>query len=165
VFRRRVATGRPAAALVYRGQDSVQTLAAALDEFYDANPARLVLRPREPSSETRAMRLNSDICHVVFGLDTTPEDEALVDVRALFCSDVDWGRYARYRSDDKSTGEPLGKAGYGSVIAVTLRAAPRIARVFLQRLTARKRWPWNAPDRFMVRSLKHLRREFGIKVI
>jgi hypothetical protein len=158
------AKDRAAADLAYKAQDSVQTLADALEEYYKANPGRM-FRPGGISEETRVLFCNHDICRVIFGLDTTPKDEAMADMRMLFSTDVGWGRYIRYLSSDKAARSMFGKSGYGSVVAATIRATPRILRAFLQSLTTRKRWPWDSPDRFMIRSLKHLRREFHIKVI
>jgi hypothetical protein len=51
------------------------------------------------------------------------------------------------------------------LVSARFRPAPRLVRAFLQMLTRRKRWPWNPPERFMIRSLKYLRREFHINVI
>src|SRR5438270_10363234 len=45
-----------------------------------------------------------DVCHVIFGLDTTFADEALVDARTLLSCDAGVRKYARYLalSDDQA---------------------------------------------------------------
>ncbi|HLK26181.1 MAG TPA: hypothetical protein VKT30_16110, partial [Caulobacteraceae bacterium] len=66
----------------YQAQDSQQTLAEGLAEYYAANGAR-VAAPASLPAESRALFRNHDVCHVVFGLDTTLEDEGMADVRTL----------------------------------------------------------------------------------
>ena len=162
--RRHSGADRAATGLAYMAQDSVQTLAEALDEYYQANSGK-VLQPEYLSEESRMLFRNHDICHVIFGLDTKIDDEALADMRTLFSTDVGWRRYLSYLESDKAARAIFKGVGFGSLFVATVRAAPRILRAFLQALTAHKRWPWNPPDRFMIRSLNHLRREFHIKVI
>lgn len=145
-------------------QDSVQILGDALEEYYQANEGK-VIRPEQLPESSRALFRNHDICHVIFGLDTTPEDEAMADVRALVSSTVGWRRYGTYLARDKAARAIFRKVGLGDALVATLRATPRAVRVLFQALTTRKRWPWDAPDRFLIRSLKHLRREYHIKVI
>jgi len=114
---------------------------------------------------SRGLFRKHDISHVIFGLDTTLEDEAMADMRTLFSTDGGWSRYARFLASDKAAKAIFKHVGYGSVLAATVRALPRIARAFLQALTIRKRWPWNTPDRFQICSLKHLRREYHLKMV
>jgi len=76
----------------YQAQDSQQTLAEGLAEYYAANGGRVVV-PASLPPESRALFRSHDICHVIFGLDTTLADEGMADVRTLLSCDVGWGRY------------------------------------------------------------------------
>jgi hypothetical protein len=71
------------------------TLAEALVEYYAANAGR-VLRPSDLSDESAELFRSHDICHVIFGLDTTFADEAMVDTRTLLSCDVGVRKYARW---------------------------------------------------------------------
>jgi ubiquinone biosynthesis protein Coq4 len=148
----------------FMAQDSVQMLADALEEYYQANAGKVV-RPEQLPEASRTLFRNHDICHVIFGLDTTLEDEAMADVRALVSTTVGWRRYWAYLASDKAARAIFRKVGFGDALRATLRATPRAVRALFQALTTRRRWPWDAPDRFLIRSLKHLRREYHIKVI
>ena len=66
----------------YQAQDSHQTLLEALDEYYARNLGR-VRRPSELAPESAALFRSHDLCHVIFGLDTTLADEAMADVRNM----------------------------------------------------------------------------------
>ena len=75
----------------------------------------------------RALRyfVAHDICHVIFGLDTTLDDEALADTRTLFSCDVGFRRYTAYLTEDKQAKALFKELGYLKSIWVTVLAVPR----------------------------------------
>src|SRR5690242_5209262 len=79
----------------YCAQGSQQTLAEALDEYYRAN-ADVVSRPASLPAESAALFRSHDVCHVIFGVDTTLADETIADTRTLLSCDVGWKRYSAY---------------------------------------------------------------------
>src|SRR5262245_39817652 len=88
------------ARLHYQQQDCALTLAEGLEEYYAANADR-VTRPRNLPHESFSLFRSHDMCHVIFGLNTTLEDEAMADMRTLFSCDVGLRRYAAYLARDK----------------------------------------------------------------
>ena len=64
------------ARLGYQRQHSPQTLAEGLEEYYSANIGR-VTRPNALPPESARLFRSHDMCHVIFGLNTAPADEAL----------------------------------------------------------------------------------------
>ncbi|MFI4965886.1 MAG: hypothetical protein ACHP9T_11030 [Caulobacterales bacterium] len=154
----------PPARLAYRRQDSGQTLAQGLEEYYAANLGRVV-RPRDLSPESVALFRSHDICHVIFGLDTTLEDEAVADTRTLFSCDVGFGRYAAYLTQDRQARAIFRETGYAKSAWATVLAIPRICRAAVEAWRMKTRWPWTPPQSFQARSLADLRREFRIRVI
>lgn len=149
--------------LNYQAQDSQQTLAEGLEEYYRANVG-VVSRPASLPSDSAALFSSHDLCHVIFGLDTTLGDETIADFRTLLSSDVGWKRYLGYAND------PLAKAvfkalGIWRTVLITLRTAPRIVRAIREMRRMNKKWPWVPPESFQRRTLSDLRREFGIHII
>jgi hypothetical protein len=61
------------------------------------------LPPSDLSEGSAELFRSHDVCHVIFGLDTTFADEALVDARTLLSCDAGVRKYARYLalSDDQ----------------------------------------------------------------
>jgi len=150
--------------LGYQEQDSSQTLREGLAEYYQANPG-IVTRPADLPAESVALFRSHDMCHVIFGLNTSLRDEALADVRTLFSCDVGMRHYARYMTADQAAKALFKELGYGKAIVVTLKSLPRIVRAALAAFGMRKRWPWNPPNGYLDRPLGELRREFGIRVL
>jgi hypothetical protein len=139
-------------------------LAEGLEEYYRANRGR-VLRPGDLSEESRALFQSHDICHVIFGLDTTLGDEAMADTRTLLSCDVGFRTYARYLATDNEAQAIFKQVGYGKVIAGTLLAVPRMLRAVVENVRMAKKWPWLPPGSYFDRTLADLRREFRIRVI
>jgi hypothetical protein len=102
---------------------------------------------------------------VIFGLDTTLEDEAMADTRTLLSCDVGFKRYTGYLATNKETQAIFKEIGYGTVLWGTLKSLPRIARALRENFRMTKKWPWMPPENFMERRLADIRREYGIRVI
>lgn len=157
-------SSHPHAHLNYQRQDCALTLAEGLEEYYAAN-ADAVVRPRDLPPESFALFRSHDMCHVIFGLDTTLDDEALADARTLFACDVGIRRYAAYLTEDKQAKALFRELGYLRGIGVTVLALPRICRAAIEAWRMTKRWPWVPPESFQDRPLVDLRHEFGICVL
>ena len=150
--------------LHYREQDSRQTLAEALAEYYAANEG-IIARPADLPSDSAALFKSHDMCHVIFGLDTTLADEAMADTRTMLSCDVGAAKYALYLGADPQARKILKEVGLAGFLLGTVRAVPRMLRAVVEAFRMKKKWPWEPPDSFQFRPLGELRREFGIRVI
>ena len=157
-------TGVATRRCAYQEPDSRQTLAEGLAEYYAVNGAR-VARPSSLPAESQALFRSHDICHVIFGLDTTLADEGMADVRTLLSCDVGWRTYARYMTSDPEAKAIFRQLGYARAVWATLIVLPRMARAIYEAWRMTKRWPWNPPESYFGRPLGELRREHGIRLI
>jgi len=148
----------------YQAPDTRQTLAEGLAEYYAVNGARVSPPPSLPP-ESQALFRNHDICHVIFGLDTTLADEGMADVRTLLSCDVGWRRYARYMTSDPQAKAIFKELGYARAIWATLVIIPRLVRAIGETWRMSKKWPWEAPANYLDRPLADLRREYHIRLI
>jgi hypothetical protein len=150
--------------LRYQRQDSPQTLADGLEEYYAANIGKVV-RPRDLAPESADLFRSHDLCHVIFGLDTSLADEGMADVRTLLSCDVGWRRYTKYMTSDPAAKAIFKELGYLRAIGITLWVVPRMIRAIGEAFRMPRRWPWIPPESFRDRSLADLRREFGIRLV
>jgi hypothetical protein len=148
----------------YQEEDSQQTLAEGLAEYYAVNGERVSPPPSLPP-ESQALFRNHDVCHVIFGLDTTLDDEGMADVRTLLSCDVGWRRYARHMTSDPEAKAIFKDLGYARAVWATLIILPRMLRAIGEAWRTSKRWPWDAPADYFDRSLADLRRDYGIRLI
>src|SRR5215472_12930942 len=122
----------------YQEQDSCMTLAEGLEEYYRANAGR-ILRPNDLSEESKELFRRHDICHVIFGLDTSLADETMADARTLLSCDVGLGRYAGYLRTSPEARAIFKELGYGNAVLATLKAVPRILAAIGESRRMRKR--------------------------
>ena len=147
----------------YQRQDSTLTLAQGLDEYYRRHPG--LIRPETISPESAALFRQHDICHVIFGLDTTMVDEAMADLRTVLSTDVGLGRYVRYLRTNKEAQKIFEEIGYLRALGATVQAIPRFCRALAQTLRPRRRWPWEPPQQYLDKQLGSLRATYGIRVL
>jgi hypothetical protein len=150
--------------LRYQEQDSTQTLAEGLEEYYAVN-AGVVTRPTDLPVESAALFKGHDTGHVIFGLSTSLQDEAIADTRILLSTDAGFWRYTRYLAADKQAKAIFKQVGYWNVALYSLLAVPRMLHAAWEAMWTHKRWPWEPPQSFQTRSLAELRREFKIRII
>jgi len=158
------AQDRVAARLGYRRQDSRQTLAEGLEDYYRANLGR-VTRPSDLPGDSAELFRSHDLCHVIFGLTAAPDDEAMADTRTLLSCDVGAGRYFACLATNTEAQKIFKEFGYLRSVWVSIAAMPRICRAIAETRRMRKRWPWTPPESFQNRSLADLREEFGVRVV
>ena len=96
--------------LRYREQDCPLTLAEGLAEYYAANEG-VIARAADLPPDSAALFRSHDMCHVIFGLDTTLEDEAMADTRTMMSCDVGAARYAVYLGLDPQAQKILKDVG------------------------------------------------------
>ena len=158
------ASDRKATGLGYQRQDSRLTLAEGLEEYYQANIGR-VTRPSDLPTASAQLFRSHDMCHVIFGLNTAPDDEALADMRTLVSCDIGARRYLAYLLRDQQAMTLFKAFGYLRSVWVTVLAIPRIGRAIAEAWRMKTRWPWTPPASFQSRTLADLRDEFGIRVV
>jgi hypothetical protein len=147
----------------YQAQDCGLTLEEGLAEYYALNRGG-VSEPPTFSPLSQVMFRNHDICHVIFGLDTTLADEILVDWRTRLSTDVGWARYAEFYDLCPEVRPIFARVGHLSIGLATLRENRRIARAMREATRMPKIWPWDPPASLMTRTLRTLRRDYGIVV-
>ena len=147
----------------YQHQDSALSLAAGLDEYYRGHPG--LIRPDTIAPESAALFRPHDICHVIFGLDTTMVDEAMADLRTVLSTDVGVRRYLRYLRTNKEAQQIFREVGYLRALVATVHALARFLRALAQALRSRRRWPWNPPEEHLSKPLGTLRAAYGIRVL
>jgi hypothetical protein len=146
----------------YQHPDTRLTLREGLAQFRAANGlAAKVAAARAPA---RALMDRHDALHVVFGLDTSLRQEALVDLWTVFGTTArlkDMIDYLRLPEEQAI----LAEIGYWRVAATIVQAIPDAFRVAWAARRLIKKWPWQEQDALLDRGLDELRREFGVPLL
>jgi hypothetical protein len=138
-------------------------LRQGLEEYFGGHSG--LLKPDSCDIETAAFFHSHDACHVLFGLDTTLQDEGLADLWTVFGTNIGLRRYARCLRTNPAAREIVREIGLFQTIATGLRLFPSVARVFLRSRKMRRKWPWGEEERYLDCPLVELRNEFQIEVL
>lgn len=147
-------------ALAFTDPQCPQTLAEGMAEFAAGLPAALAVDDADLVEFMRA----HDACHVLFGLGTTIDDEALADTWTMVATDMPVRRYLAYLERDPFK-KLLAEVGVWQIIVGTLRSLPRIARVLWRARRMPRRWPFWGYAEHLDTPIAVLRERFKIDVV
>ena len=149
--------------LPYLKQDCELTLIEGLKMHYSVNPTF-----RENTRKAPVF-YNHDLAHVLFGLDTSIEHEAIVDFRCMFSTN--WGvkkytvDYFKDPESIKIIKNIMKEIGYFKSILGGLKSLPKMIKVVFDSKNMFKKWEINPNERLLNTKLSDLRKEYNIKVI
>jgi hypothetical protein len=145
----------------FQHQHSTQTLREGLAEYFAAYPGLASVRDMSPTA--RAFFEAHDAAHVVFGCDTTLDQEAAVKLASIFGSTAGWQVLRGYRLHESTAiYRKLRPAEVAATIVAAVVIVPRTLRACRAQ---RERWPWERHREFQHIRLDALRAQFGIRVL
>ena len=146
--------------LTYEVQESPQTLAEGVAEYYAVHPGLSASRGMSPDAQ-QFFRCH-DVAHVVFGCGIGLDDEAVVKLSSIFGTTAGFGVLRGYTlHESRQIYEQLPLRESLRTIAHAFAVVPR---TLLRCLRQRARWPWDGFESFLETPLRELRRQFGITV-
>ena len=141
-------------------QDSPQTLAEAMSEYYAANPE--LAKGRDLSPEAQAFFRCHDTAHVVFGCSTALDDEATVKIASIFGTTAGLGVLKGYRLHESR--QIYKHLSLQAMLTTTAHSVVVVPRTVLRCLRQRARWPWAEFEQYLSVPLRDIRQRFGIVV-
>lgn len=144
----------------YERQDSPQTLAEAVAEYYAANPGLASVRNMSPDAQ-RFFR-SHDVAHVIFGCSTALDHEAVVKIASILGTSAGLGVLRGYRRHESI--EIYKQLRLREVLGSIARSAAIVPRTAFRCLRQRSRWPWTEFEGYLDIPLRDIREQFGIKV-
>jgi ubiquinone biosynthesis protein Coq4 len=145
---------------IFELQDSPQTLAEAISEYYVANPE--LATGRNISPEAQHFFRCHDVAHVVFGCSTALDDEATVKIASIFGTTAGLRVLKGYRlHESRQIYKQISLSAALRSIAYSVVVVPR---TLLRCLRQRSRWPWVEFEQYLGVPLRDIRQRFGIVV-
>jgi hypothetical protein len=142
--------------------DATMTLRDGLEEYYGT--IEDLITDQNAPADVAALFHFHDVCHVVFGCDTSASGEALVDTWAFFGSTVTFETYQRYASLPQ-TKSIFAAMSLTEILRMMGESTTAIPIAFWRARTMRRKWPFEDPGPYMDRPLDEIRRELGIEVV
>ena len=152
--------------LEYQKQNCDLTLAQGLQCYYDSFPEGKEVFYDAPGSGT--LLRDHDCTHVIFGLDISLDQEAILDTWVLWGSRFKWSymlgynRLPQIKELTKFLFKELGISGflrlYWNVIAVKRKVIYRTFKM-------KKKWPFKVPEEYLNMKIADLRDVHGIRIL
>ena len=150
----------------YQEQNSNLTLREGLEDYYNSFPSSKDIFKDDNNSGT--LLRDHDCTHVIFGLDISIDQEAILDVWTLFGSSYKWSYILKYRDLPQLKGlyNSLWKEfGLHGFIKIYLKLSPILVKAFFRTRKMKKKWPFMVPEHLFDKKISDLRKEYGITVL
>ncbi len=144
----------------YQHQDSTQTLAEGIEEYYGQNPHLSKLRDMSPPAQD-FFRCH-DAAHVVFGCNTSLPHEAVVKLSSIFGTTAGLSVLKGYALHESTS--IYREIALPEIVRTSFGAVIIVPRTVWRCLRQHKRWPWHEFEEYRDVPLISLRAEFGIRV-
>ena len=152
--------------LSFQNQSCDLTLEEGLEEYrayLQANGKKQLID--KPNS---TVIRDHDATHVIFGLDTSIEQESLLDSLVLRGCDWKFKELLAYGQlpELKELNKYLQKeVGYLKLILAVFKLIPVKRRIGRRTKAMNKKWPFKSPDSLMNQRVCDLREEYGIRIL
>ena len=146
----------------YQNPDAAMSVREGLAEF--RRVSGLDAKMQGFREEARVLLDRHDLVHVVFGLDTSLRQEAMVDAWTIFGATATFEELREYLRLPE-TKEIITNVGIWTTIKTFIIALPDFVRVFLAARKLNAKWPWVEHDHLLDRPLAEVRKEFGVTML
>ena len=152
--------------LSFQNQSCDLTLEEGLEEYrayLQANGKKQLID--KPNS---TIIRDHDATHVIFGLDTSIEQESLLDSWVLRGCDWKFKELFAYAQlpELKELNKYLQKeVGYLKLVLVLFKLISIKRKIWRRTKAMNKKWPFKSPDSLMTQRVCDLRKEYGIKIL
>lgn len=154
------------AMLEFQKQDCDLTLQEGLGCYYlsFSDSAEII----EDGEESGNLLRNHDCTHVIFGLDTSIEQESILDSWVLWGSSYEWSYLMKYRKipEIKELTQKLIKEfGITGFLKLYWRVASAKRKVIFRTFKMNEKWPFKVPEEYLTMKIYDLREKHGIKIL
>ena len=152
--------------LEYQKQDCDLTLQEGLECYYNSFPESTEVFM--DTQESGTMMRDHDCTHVIFGLDTSLEQEAILDTWVLWGSKwklkylLGYNKLPEIKQLTKDLFKELGIFGF---LKLYWRVVGIKRKVMFRAFKMKKKWPFKVPEEYLYMKISDLRERHGIQVL
>ncbi len=153
--------------LSFKEQNCNITLREGIEEYNNY----LVANGKEVLTELSesSIVMDHDATHVIFGLDTSLEEESLLDSWVLWCSSFELKYLMSYSKQPEIKDlykKLLREVGVFKFIKLFFSVFPTKLRIiFKHKKIMKKKWPFKFPKEYLDKKICDLREEYGIVIL
>jgi hypothetical protein len=152
--------------LDFQYQECSLTLREGVEHYreYLKKNGKKVLDDQEGSSTI----LSHDATHVMYGLDTSLEEEQILNFWTLFGTKFTWKEIFAYNGREEVAEfnkDLIKELGIMNILRLEIRSVVPLFQVLRNLRLKKKKWPFIFSKELMDRSVSSLREEYGIKIL
>ena len=152
--------------LDFQYQECSLTLREGVEHYreYLKKNGKKVLDDQEGSSTI----LSHDATHVMYGLDTSLEEEQILNFWTLFGTKFTWKEIFAYNGIEEVAEfnkDLIKELGIMNILRLEIRSVVPLFQVLRNLRLKKKKWPFIFSKELMDRSVSSLREEYGIKIL
>ena len=150
----------------YQKQECDLTLQEGLDCYYINFPEATEIM--EDNKESGTLLRDHDCTHVIFGLDTSIEQESILDTWVIWGSKFQWKYILRYQKLPaiqqlyRDLYKELGVFGF---LKIFWKLGKIKRKTMFRALKMKKKWPFKMPEEYLYMKISDLRDKHGIKIL
>ena len=150
----------------YQKQDCDLTLQEGLDCYYKNFPETTEIM--EDNKESGTLLRDHDCTHVIFGLDTSIEQESILDTWVIWGSKFQWKYILKYQKLPaiqqlyKDLHKELGVLGF---LKIFWKLGGIKRKTMFRTFKMKKKWPFKMPEEYLSMKISDLREKHGIKIL
>ncbi len=147
----------------YLVQDCDISLKEALDRYYAQNPG--FYQPNKLDDDFRKIFFAHDVCHIIFGCDTSLVGEAKVEQWTIHSTDFNLKEYVDTILGTEAT---LPGASEIPILQITVQGIlniPVLIKIYLRAKRVKTKWNFYNYSIYLDRSIGEIRKEFNIEII
>jgi hypothetical protein len=122
----------------------------------------------EDNKESGTLLRDHDCTHVIFGLDTSIEQESILDTWVIWGSKFQWKYILRYQKLPaiqqlyRDLYKELGVFGF---LKIFWKLGKIKRKTMFRALKMKKKWPFKMPEEYLYMKISDLRDKHGIKIL
>lgn len=147
----------------YLDQDCDLTLQQALDRYYAQNPG--FYQPSQLDDESRKVFFAHDVCHIIFGCNTSLVGEAKVEQWTIHSTNFSFQEYVDTVLSTEATRQAVAEISPIQVLGQGFLNIYPLIKTYLRAKKVKPKWDFYKYSEYLDRSLVDIRKEFNIHII
>jgi ubiquinone biosynthesis protein Coq4 len=147
----------------YLDRDCDITLQQALDKYYAKNPD--FYQPNQLDDDSRRVFFAHDVCHIIFGCDTSLVGEAKVEQWTIHSTNFNFKEYVDTVLSTEATREAVAEIPPIQVLTQGVLNIFPLIKTYLRARKVKPKWNFYTYSQYLDRNLVDIREKFNIHII
>jgi ubiquinone biosynthesis protein Coq4 len=147
----------------YLDQDCNITLREALDKYYAQNPD--FYQPHQLDDDSKKVFFARDVCHIIFGCDTSLVGEAKIEQWTLNSTNFNFRGYVDTVLSTEATRKAVSEVSLLPIFIQGILNIFPLIKTYLRAREVQPKWNFYVYSKHLDRNIVEIRQEFNIRIV